>query len=345
MRIMSNVVFVFSFIYTISLLIYITVHSQPAVLANTNHIVISQIQISGTGNANDEFVELYNPTEGTIVMDNWRLSRKTATGSVSQNLVSVLDGILPPRSYFLITHPSAIAASLADALYSSSSSAITTNNTIVLYSDAGQTIVDKVGMGTATDFEITPFPQNPANNQSIIRKASNQSTEQTIITGGIDAVLGNGYDTDNNAHDYLLIDTSQPHNSHSAPALPTVTANPSQTPTPSIIPPTITPLPTPTVRELPTVVPNPTSMPIPTPTIEPSTTIVPVSTPMITPSPIPTLMPSSTPFPTVLPTPAIIVDTNIGEKRFICRKYSRQIKFFHYIITIPMIKCTFVTIH
>ena len=42
------------------------------------HIVISEVQVGGT-NANDEFVELYNPTSVTIDLSGFRLVRKNAT--------------------------------------------------------------------------------------------------------------------------------------------------------------------------------------------------------------------------------------------------------------------------
>ena len=41
--------------------------------ATASHVVISEIQIAG-GNSNDEFVELYNPTNASVNLTGWRLN-------------------------------------------------------------------------------------------------------------------------------------------------------------------------------------------------------------------------------------------------------------------------------
>jgi len=293
--------------YAFGVFCYVAISLQSQAKADTNHIVISQIQLSGTGNANDEFVELYNPTEATIDLSGWRLSRKTSSaGATPQNLVASLSGMIAPRSYYLIAHPASSFTLFADRLYSSSSSAITTNNTISLFSDAGQTIVDKVGIGTAADVEGTAFGTNPGNNQSLMRKATANSTESTLIFGGTEATLGNGYDTDTNASDFVLINTAMPRNTKSPQAQPSVTETPIPTPTqiPTQTPapaenPTATPTAIPTVTLTPTVTSHPTvtSTPVPTPTSTP----IPTSTPVPTNTPTP--FPTATPIPTATPTP------------------------------------------
>jgi hypothetical protein len=44
-------------------------------------------------------------------------------------------------------------------------------------------------------------------------------TDKQKIGGGADEFNGNGYDTDNNANDFILRDTPQPQNSSSIPEL------------------------------------------------------------------------------------------------------------------------------
>ena len=91
-----------------------------------------------------------------------------------------LSGSIASRGYFLITSNESLASGSADKLYSNTTNHIAANNTIILYSDAGQTVVDKVGIGTAQDNETTAFTTNPTAGQSIIRKASSNSTALSL---------------------------------------------------------------------------------------------------------------------------------------------------------------------
>jgi hypothetical protein len=271
----------------------IGISQRHAVLASTNHVVISELQIAGN-TANDEFVELYNPTDVSIPLDGWRLAKKTsAETSAPYSLVSKLAGLIAPKSFFLIAHPSYIGDTTPDMLYSATSSGIAANNTVLLYSDNGQTLVDKVGMGTAQDAETATAPL-PEEKQSLERKASVQSTQQSMQNTGIDEHAGNEYDTDNNGNDFILRIIPQPQNSHNAQEsqspivlLPTSspTIIPISTPTPTAILLTPTPsLPAPTPSRTPTPLPTSTSdptsppSPIPSPSLIPAITIIPTPT-------------------------------------------------------------------
>jgi len=226
------------------------------VYSAANHVLISEIQIAGSS-ADDEFVELYNPTDADILLDDWRLSKKTASGTES-NLVSSLSGTIPAGGYFLIAHSDTAYDDLVapDLYYSAPSNALASNNTVLLYSDAGFTLVDKVGMGTATDFETAAAPV--------------PETDGSIERTPIDE------DTDNNSTDFTPRTLSDPQNSSLSP-----TSTP--TPTPS-------PTPTATASPEPTQSPSPTLEPTPTPTPTPS------PTPTLTPSPTPTTTPTPEPY-------------------------------------------------
>lgn len=368
MRITSGRFLLLSLVYAFGVLVFIASNQTHLVMADTNHVVISQVQISGA-TTNDEFVELYNPTDTTIDISKWRLTRKTSTGGSVQNLVASFSGAIAPKNYYLITHPSASAVNLADAEYSSSSSGMTTNNTVTLYSDAGVTVVDKVGFGTAGDAEVSPFAENPEGSGSIVRKATANSTSQTLFTGGIEALIGNGHDTDNNASDFVLFETSAPKNSSITAVLPTGTISPtpvvtitstiSPTVTPTVSPtqPVVTNTPTPTQIQ-PTSTATPTSTPSPThtptqpvqtatPTVMPTT--VPTSTPVPTltatpvPTAVPTAIPTPTPIPPTNPTPPsqVIVDqTLFGNRKLTCTKTFRAIKIFNSQFFIPSVTCS-----
>lgn len=77
MRTLSRIFLVTSLVYASFTILFITGVFHSVAKAATNHIVISQIQLSGEGNAQDEFVELYNPTNVAIEMTEWRLTRKS----------------------------------------------------------------------------------------------------------------------------------------------------------------------------------------------------------------------------------------------------------------------------
>lgn len=316
MRNKSHLFLLASFFYAFFVFTFIAIINQQEAKADTTHVVISQIQLSGTGNAQDEFVELYNPTDATIEMTSWRLTRKSSTGGSIQNLVANLTGTIAPRSYYLIAHPSAGSASIADIIYSSSSSAMTTNNTITLFSDAGITVVDKVGLGTAGDAETAAFATNPTNDQSIVRKATAESTEVSLNAGGTEENAGNGFDTDTNASDFVLFESAHPRNTSSPQAQPNTSGTPAPTglPSPTVFvsntpTPSATPLPssTPTQVPSPTIIPlaTPTTVPNPTPTAVP--TAIPTSLPTPTVTPLPTTTPTPSPKPTTVPSPTATV--------------------------------------
>jgi len=267
---------------------------RQARAATANHVVVSEVQVGGDAAApgDDEFVELYNPTGLSVSLANWRLTRKTATGTES-NLVASFPAItIQPYSFVLIAPTTYNGSPAADVPYSFTTNRIAANNTILLYDDS-LTPVDKVGFGAAGDFEGAVFVTNPANNSSIERKP-----------GEANPLAGNGEDTDNNANDFALRAVSEPQNSTSAPEVsdtPTPTDTPAFTDTPS---PTATFTDTPTPTDTPAITDTPSDTPTPTDTA----TETPTDTPTLTPSA--TLTPTDTPTPSDTPTPtATFTDT------------------------------------
>lgn len=256
------------------------------VRAAATHLVISQVQIHGISLAGDEFVELYNPTGSSVDMTGWKLKKKTSGGTES-NLVASLSGALPSHKYFLITSPTYTGSATSDMGYSATSSAIASDNTVLLYNSTDTGAVDKVGMGTAADFENTAIG-NPADGGSVERK--------------LDDTSGHGTDTDNNSLDFSLLNVSTPRNSLTIVSTPTPTATPTATPTST---PTVTPTVTPTA--------TPTSTPTVTPTATPTSTPTssPTATPTATPSPTPTSTPHGGPIVGVFDFPTIRIECRI----------------------------------
>ncbi len=177
-----------------------------------DHVVISKIQIAGQ-TADDEFVELYNPTDSDVNLAGYRLKRETASGK-EYNLVSDFgDARIKSRSYFLIVHPSGYSGKvIPDAVYSGGSYSVSDDNTAILYN--GSSTVDKIGMGKAVDYEGT-LADNPTAGYVLIRKASATSTADSLGRGGREEWSGNGYDQNDNQNDFIMSGNAVPKNSDS----------------------------------------------------------------------------------------------------------------------------------
>lgn len=234
------------------------------VFSAANHIVISQVQIRGSTLANDEFVELYNPTDSVVDLTNWKLKRKNSIGTEA-NLVASMSGSIASKHYFLVASSDYAGSVVKDLTYSNNSNNLTSNYAVLLYNNSDTTPLDKVGMGTNADFEASAAA-NPADGGSIQRK--------------IDETGGHGLDTDHNDTDFELLEISDPRNSTTVVVTPSPTASPTASPTESPSPtpistPTETPTPTPT--ESPTPSPTQTSSPSPSGTPAPSSTPIPMT--------------------------------------------------------------------
>lgn len=227
------------------IILHKTVSAAPA-----THLVISEIQIAGD-TTNDEFIELYNPTNGSIDITNWKITKKTSSGTES-TIIEIADTtIVPSQSFYLIAHENYDGSPVAEITYNDV--ILANNNSVTLYNNEGE-IIDLVGMGTATTFETMPTG-NPVAGKSIERKAFTTSTLDSMSTEGDDYLLGNSEDTNNNNDDFLLQEVPTPQNSSSEyepQANPSTTPSPNPTGTPQVTStpePTETPEPTPTAGE------------------------------------------------------------------------------------------------
>lgn len=306
-------------LFIISLIgfMFLFVIHRPAVHATVaNHVVISEVQVGTTEDADDEFIELYNPTASPIDLTGWRLSRYTQNNTTPANLVTTMSGTIPAHGFYLIASSQYTGSPVADAIYSTTSH-IANNNTIVLFSDTGYTIVDLVGLGETITFE-TQAIDNPAESTSLERKAFSISTITSMASGGDDALSGNGEDSNNNAADFVSREVPQPQNSQSAtesPLIPTPTTDPA-----------------PTATLTPTTNPTPTQMISPTPTLIPSNP-TPTSEPILTPTSEPTLTP--TPNPTPTPIEKVVVETPF----IVCKRHPIYLQSLFGRLTFYMLRC------
>ncbi|MCB2205211.1 lamin tail domain-containing protein [bacterium] len=190
----------------------------PLAAQQADHVVISEFATRGAaGNQAGEFVELYNPGSGDVDISGWELQYRSASGSSYFALVSIPEGsVMRGKSFFLITGSSWAESPAADVQWSSSGMA--DNGNIRIVDDAGKE-VDRVGYGSGNDPEGSGAPNHgeSANGNSVERKASSTSTASDLAAGGSEEFAGNGWDSDDNAQDFIVQSNGRnPQNSASA---------------------------------------------------------------------------------------------------------------------------------
>ena len=197
---------------SILLLFSITLLTLPSNSQPSSHVVISEARINGTGSAeNDEFIEIYNPTGVTVDLTGWTITSQNATGG--NQLTINLHSSLPPHKYLLVGDAGMNPA--PDVALTSFS--LTNPGGSIILKDNSQHVVDALGWGNPQVYEGTPVSNSGADGNSLERKASANSTAQTLARGGSEEFAGNGYDSDNNANDFVVQTQPSPQNLASPP--------------------------------------------------------------------------------------------------------------------------------
>lgn len=191
--------------------------------AAANHLVISQIQITGgQGKTDNDFVELYNPVDEAVDIGGWQLMKKNIEGTTSSIRQFPSGKIISIHGYFLWANSNSDYASSIGADEKSGAS-ITENNSLALF-DKNDNLIDAVAWGSnhQNPFEEKiPFPLNQLANQSLVRLPNNSE--------------GNGQDTDDNSIDFFIVSSSP--RSSSFPAVPPLPqSDPEPPPPPSVDP-------------------------------------------------------------------------------------------------------------
>lgn len=307
--------------------------------ALSSHLVISEVQIAGTDGATQDFVELYNPTDAAIELGDYRLVKRTATGSADTSLVAFQENdVIPSHGFFLWCNSSLNGTLGCD---SSTAQTVANNNSVAIRLGAEDTgtVIDTVGLGTVTNglSEGTSLTAAEAGS-SLERKANSASTVESM-TSGADVNSGNGEDTDNNTADFILRTISQPQNSSSSAEIPAAGPSPSVIASAS---PSASSSASPSITPSPSATASPSSSPSAIPSQSPSATASasPSTSPSMSPSASPsaTISPSAsasaTPRPSVTPKP---------KKTLICEFKPQTFRIAWFTITVRILDCDWIS--
>jgi hypothetical protein len=193
--------------------------------------VISQLQTRGVTGGLDEFVELYNPGSAPVTFDSsWSFQVRNASsglsGCAAANYATRFSGtgqVIPPHGHILFVNTSGnySETTAPDGMYSMSFG-ISDAGSAVLYH--GSVVVDALCFyfdsntlsaltGCSTPYTCAGMPvMNPHNNTT--STASNTDASLERLPGGAG---GNTMNTGDNASDFIVNATPDPHDLASTP--------------------------------------------------------------------------------------------------------------------------------
>lgn len=184
------------------------VEAMPGRAVDELNVFISEFRTRGPGigglnPSDDEFVEIYNASRGTVNIEGWTLQKSSGCGGTLNTLTTFPAlTLLAPGQYYLITKDGFYSGAITpDRTYTVAG--ISDDGGIALIN--GTTIIDQVGLCNTTTFK-------EGTTLSSMSGTANQSYERK--DGGS---AGSCKDTDNNATDFIFnSSTSNPQNFASA---------------------------------------------------------------------------------------------------------------------------------
>ena len=194
-----------------------------------NHLVISEIMAdAGASRSDDEFIELYNPTNGAISLNGYSIQYLSGTATSTANIQKKnfsSNAQIAPKSFFLLVNNNATSSLLSkkDMDYSfglsgnqSGATIFLVNATISISGANDLVIIDGLSYGNPQLAVSAATSTVPNSNKSLERKAwQNGQCLSSQLDGEF---LGNGCDT-NNASDFEIRNSPNPQNFQGLPEL------------------------------------------------------------------------------------------------------------------------------
>lgn len=186
-----------------------------------DHPVISELRYYETSGINEEFVELYNPTDAAVDIGGWRLQYKSSSGTSWQDKQAFPAGQILLAHHFLLYGGTAVVP--APDYASGVAPGLGNSGGHVRLINSAQATIDRVAWGAGDTPEGTVLGAT-ARGGSFERKAVETATAADMAPGGLYSTDGNGWDANNNAADFVIQDlmaNTSPQNAAS-PAEPDV---------------------------------------------------------------------------------------------------------------------------
>lgn len=189
-----------------------------------DHAVISEFRTRGPGGGNDEFVEIYNPTDAPIDLGFWKIYASNGSGTTGPRLTIPAGTTLPPHAHVLATNSASGGYSGSVPGDQTYSTGITDDGGIALL-DENNAIVDQVGMSAGSTY---------GEGSRLSQLTTNVDRGYERLPGGSQ---GSTQDTGDNATDFNERAPTDPQNLLSTPVppvnTPTATGTATNTPTPT----------------------------------------------------------------------------------------------------------------
>ena len=177
----------------------------PLRAQQADHIVISELRYYETSQVNEEFVELYNPTNFTVDVSGWHIQYKSRTGVDWSDKTIFPANTLIPAHGFLLYGGNAVTPE--PDFVSNVTLGLGNSGGHVRITDSSLTDIDRVGWSDEADSPEGTALGATERGGSFERKAFESSTEASMNSGGADELEGNGWDSDNNVSDFVTHDS------------------------------------------------------------------------------------------------------------------------------------------
>ncbi|MBK6792330.1 MAG: lamin tail domain-containing protein [Anaerolineales bacterium] len=189
------------------------VGAKPLRAVDELNVFISEFRTRGPNGADDEFIEIFNASGGSIALNGWKIRKSSGCGTTLTDLATIGAVNIAPGQYYLVAKSGTYSGFVTpDLTYTTAGVADDGGLALV---DASARVIDQAGLCVDTTYkEGTAL--------SALNATVNQSYERK--SGGS---AGSCKDTDNNSADFILNSaTSNPQNFSSAavPCLAVVNA-------------------------------------------------------------------------------------------------------------------------